>query len=173
MTVALSRVVLVRGSRRTTTTTTTTLHSRAHFQLPPPPASLSFCNPRTILSRAFSKSSRPDPFARRPTAKCDPYGQGGKPLTVGEARPLLQTVEPEWMLWMDDDNGSTKEFIENDNENDLMMIPFGIVRDFWHGDYMQGSQFITHVVAAVAQMNDHYPFRVVLERYLSSREKMW
>jgi pterin-4a-carbinolamine dehydratase len=52
------------------------------------------------------------------------------------------------------------------------VVPFAIARDFWHDDYMQGAQFLTHV-AAVAQMNDHYPHQVTLERTLSSREKAW
>ena len=116
------------------------------------------CNTRHL-------SSRPDPFARRPTAKCDPYGQGGKPLTMAEAKGLLATVEPGWKLWCTEDG--------DDNANDEdSSIPFAIARDFWHHDYMQGAKFMTHV-AAVAQMNDHFPHQVILDRYLSSREKAW
>ena len=123
------------------------------------------CPSRVRANNTRHLSSRPDPFARRPTAKCDPYGQGGKPLTLAEAKGLLATVEPEWKLWNNQDGDITT----NDEDSST---PFAIARDFWHQDYMQGAKFVTHV-AAVAQMNDHYPHQVVLDRYLSSREKAW
>jgi pterin-4a-carbinolamine dehydratase len=87
-----------------------------------------------------------------------------------EAQNLLATVEPEWKLWKHE----TEEDDEHDKaaELDNNIIPFAIVRDFWHKDYMQGAQFVTHV-SAVAQMNDHYPHQVILDRYLSRREKAW
>lgn len=122
--------------------------------------------------RRFS-SSRTDPFARRPTAKCDPYGQGGKPLTMIEAQNLLPTVDPEWkILETEAGNDGDKAKMDQNNDNSDTTIPFAIVRDFWHKDYMQGAQFMTHV-SAVAQMNDHFPHQVILDRYLSSREKAW
>ena len=49
-------------------------------------------------AKATSNISRPDPFARRPNQKCDPYGQGGKPLSMADAQKLLSTVDKEWKL---------------------------------------------------------------------------
>mmetsp|Transcript_19368 Transcript_19368/g.39830 ORF Transcript_19368/g.39830 Transcript_19368/m.39830 type:complete len:239 (-) Transcript_19368:1076-1792(-) len=120
------------------------------------------------LARRFSSSGRPDPFARRPTPKCDPYGQSGKPLTLSEASSLLRTVDTEWRIMMqEEDNGH-----EHDGY-DENCIPFAITRDFLHEDYMHGARFSTHV-AAVAQMNaQHFPHQVVLNRRLESRKKSW
>jgi pterin-4a-carbinolamine dehydratase len=64
-------------------------------------------------SSSSSSKHRPDPFARRPTSVCDPYGQGGKPLTLEEATKLLRTVEPEWKILIHED--------ENGNEYDIIM----------------------------------------------------
>ena len=52
----------------------------------------------TTTPRRSLTSSRPDPFARRPNKVCDPYGQGGKPLSVEDAEKLLTTVSEEWWL---------------------------------------------------------------------------
>lgn len=123
--------------------------------------------------RRFSSSERPDPFARRPTAKCDPYGQGGKPLTLGEAKALLRTVEPEWEILRMDAPSNDKSTNETSDEDDAATIPFAIARNFWHENYMAGAQFINHV-AAVAQMNaQHFPHQLVLDRKLQSRTKSW
>jgi pterin-4a-carbinolamine dehydratase len=108
-----------------------------------------------------SSSSRPDPFARRPNQKCDPYGQGGKPLSMSDAERLLLTVSDNWKL--------ETPLLENDEEEEK--TPKAIVRKFVHQDFIEGSQFLTHV-AAVAQMNDHFP-TLTLERRLLSRQKAW
>jgi pterin-4a-carbinolamine dehydratase len=110
--------------------------------------------------RSLSSSSRPDPFARRPNQKCDPYGQGGKPLSMPDAERLLLTVSDNWKL--------ETPLLENDEEE---KIPQTIVREFVHEDFIEGSKFLTHV-AAVAQMNDHFP-TLTLERRLLSRQKAW
>ena len=101
-------------------------------------------------TRTMASSSRPDPFARRPNQKCDPYGQGGKALVLEDAKRLLDTVSDEWKLI--DDNTA-------------------ISRDFVHPDFITGSSFLTHM-AAVAQINDHFP-SLTLERRLDSRKKAW
>lgn len=104
--------------------------------------------------------ARPDPFARRPNQKCDPYGQGGKPLTLQEAESLLNTVHSEWSL---EGNGSEDKKFRN--------IPTHLTRSFVHPDFIAGASFLNHV-AAVAQMNDHFP-SVTLERKLDSKRKQW
>ena len=121
-----------------------------------------------------SSTERPDPFARRPTSKCDPYDQGGKPLTLDRVLTLARTVEPEWRIAMTHyDRGGNDESNDDPNVDETTFVPFAIRRFYWHDDYMQGAQFSTHV-AAVAQMNaQHFPHEVVLSRKLESRTKTW
>ena len=88
-------------------------------------------------------------------------------MTLVEAKGLLATVEPEWKLWKNE-NGEDNDGDKNEED----CIPFALVREFQHNDFMSGAKFASHV-AAVAQMNDHYPHQVVLDRKLSSREKAW
>lgn len=51
-----------------------------------------------------------DPLAKKPTKVCDPYGQGGKPLTVEQAKALLPTLDGSWKLA--EDAGSMKRVFE-------------------------------------------------------------
>jgi pterin-4a-carbinolamine dehydratase len=74
-----------------------------------------------------------------------------------EAEKLLTTVHPEWTLQGDgNENGD---------------IPTHLTRSFHHLDFMAGASFLTHV-AAVAQMNDHFP-TMQLERRLDSKRRQW
>jgi pterin-4a-carbinolamine dehydratase len=98
-------------------------------------------------------TNRPDPFARRPTEKCDPYGQAGKPLSVEDAEKVSTTVSNQWKLEISEDHATS------------------IRREFVHPDFMSGSSFLNHI-AAVSQMNDHFP-SLQLERRLNSRQKSW
>eukprot|EP00934_Nitzschia_sp_Nitz4_P000046 Nitzschia sp. Nitz4//scaffold260_size33533//25408//26125//NITZ4_007881-RA/size33533-augustus-gene-0.13-mRNA-1//1//CDS//3329544689//46//frame0 len=109
-------------------------------------------------TRSKSGKPRPDPFARRPNKKCDPYGQGGKPLSSDDAHRLMGTVGSGWEL------KHNKGEIESD-------MPQILERSFEHPDFMSASSFLTHI-AAVAQMNDHFPSMKV-ERKLDSRLKVW
>ena len=132
---------------------------------------------KSSISRHFGSIDRPDPFARRPTSKCDPYGQDGKPLTLVKARTLLRTVEPEWEIILQEGvNNEVEEEGSNNNsatKDDDAFVPFAIARNFWHDDYMVGAQFLNHV-AAVAQINaQHFPHQVNLDRKLQSRTKTW
>ena len=116
-------------------------------------------------------SSRPDPFARRPTSKCDPYGQDGKPLTLDQVLGLTKTIEPEWKIMMGDDDKTDDEIQPGSETKNV--VPFAIRRVYWHDDYLSGSRFSTHV-AAVAQMNaQHFPHEVILSRKLDSKTKTW
>jgi pterin-4a-carbinolamine dehydratase len=117
-----------------------------------------------VPCRNFSSSSRPDPFARRPNKVCDPYGQGGKPLSLEDAERLLTTVEDDWKLGGGGGGGGGDEAQED-------QAPRSISRDFQHADFLAGSHFLTHM-AAVAHMNDHFP-SLQLERRLDSRKKEW
>ena len=152
---------------------------RGNLDLPTELAFLSRCGSAVFSSRSGS-GERPDPFARRPTSKCDPYGQSGKPLTLDAASALLRTVEPEWKLRMrkDDDHDDSggeadNDMLDNSEEDETTFVPFAISRVYWHEDYMLGAKFCSHV-AAVAQMNaQHFPHQVTLSRKLESRTKTW
>ena len=134
---------------------------------------------------------RPDPFARRPTKKCDPYGQGGKPLSLDKVRELLQTVEPDWKIMLQEQDTehnnnnnnnkltATTTCTDNNNSNDdddTTIIPFGITRLYEHFDteYRGGAHFI-QTVATVAEMQAdyHYPYEMKLHRRLNTKTKRW
>jgi len=109
----------------------------------------------TRQCRMFSSSSdstkrRFDPMAKRPNFRCDPYGQGGKPLALKEAENLLATVDGAWN-------------IEKNNDK-----PWAIVREFIHPDFLAGARFV-HKMAAVAEMNAHYP-SIILDRRIVHKQ---
>ncbi|KAL3937977.1 MAG: hypothetical protein SGBAC_007017 [Bacillariaceae sp.] len=108
------------------------------------------------------EKNRPDPMARRPTAKCDPFGQGGKPLVLEDAMRLSATVDRAWKVETE---------MKETKEGEQLEHPAMIVRELRHPDFMSAASFLQHV-AAVAQMNDHFP-SLTMERKLNSRKKMW
>lgn len=103
------------------------------------------CNVPSRQRQLFTTKASYDPLARRPNQICDPYGQGGKPLSREDAQGLLAAVEKDWSLVPEDS-------------------PTLLVRDFYHKDFMEGSKFVAKI-AAVAHMNNHYP-SIYLERRL-------
>jgi pterin-4a-carbinolamine dehydratase len=86
------------------------------------------------------------------------------PLSLTDAERLVLTVDKEWKLETPDDDGGGAEKART-------IIPSAVVREFYHADFSSGSSFVT-TVAAVAQMNDHFP-SITLERRLLSRKKAW
>lgn len=96
-------------------------------------------------------TNRPDPFARRPNNKCDPYGQKGIPMPKSEAEKLQTTIDSEWNIEFELDT------------------PKAISRSFSHPDFLSGSKFLQKV-AAVAQINNHYP-KLELDRRII--QKQW
>jgi len=157
-------------TRRSLGSATTSLLSKYHLSKASSRSKRKFVFPYSAAS--FSSDSRPDPFARRPTAKCDPYGQSGKPLTLDRVLALKATVEPEWEVIMTANNEASGD--DDDDEVDpATVIPFAIRRFYWHDEFMQGAEFSKHV-AAVAQMNaQHFPHEVILSRKLESKTKTW
>lgn len=126
--------------------------------------------PSVVQARAESntatsetrKRPRTDPTAKRPSKVCDPYGQGGKPLSWREAENLKVTISSEWKFeYINEDvslNGSgQRQYKNNDNQQGTSQsYPIAIIREFVHPDYISGSRFVQKI-AAIAQMNDHYP----------------
>ncbi|CAJ1965425.1 unnamed protein product [Cylindrotheca closterium] len=117
---------------------------------------------RLFASASNHEKHRPDPMARRPTAKCDPFGQGGKPLVLEDAIRLSATVDSAWKVETE---------MKETKEGNQLEHPATIVREFQHPDFMSAASFFQEV-AAVAQMNDHFP-SLTMERKLNSRKKMW
>ena len=119
-------------------------------------------------SPSHPKKPRPDPFARRPTAKCDPYGQGGKPLPPWEAQTLLATLHPNWTITK---LAAPTEDASSSSSSSSSM-PQKILRDFVHPDFMAGARFVSKI-AAIAQMeNQHYP-AIGLGRRIVPHKKEW
>lgn len=94
---------------------------------------------------------------------------------------MLLTVDPAWRLVGNDDSTLGGNTSQDDNDNDAgdddaavdsaAINPFALSRDFYHDDYIKGGQFVTQVVAAVAEMNNHYPHRCTLRRELVKKNK--
>lgn len=120
-------------------------------------SSLTTASYAPFLSQSVHFSSKKtDPFARRPNAVCDPYGQGGNPLGKEECRRLLdQTLEKDWYLINDESSSA----------------PIALVREYCHQDYIAAASFI-RTIAAVGEINNHFP-KISLERRLLPREKRW
>ena len=103
------------------------------------------------LTRSSSSKPRSDPFAKRPNKVCDPYGQGGKPLSRVEAEGFQATLHDDWKIEGDD-------------------VPTKIVREFAHPDFLAGARFIQKA-AAVATIHNHFPPVICLERRIF--QKNW
>lgn len=88
-----------------------------------------------------------DPMARKPTTICDPYEQGGKPLSPSDAASLVATLHPDWSLSED----STK-----------------LMREFKAEDWSEGLRLM-NTLANVAGNNDHYPV-LGIERRLGRKK---
>jgi len=155
---------------RTSTFTLTTATTRTS----PPTASVFFSpTPTSIPSFSFFRSfvtsnstSTLDPTAKRPTKACDPYGQGGKPLSLLDASGLLKTLDDGWTLQQKPHHRA-----QSTTSAPEPAPPQSICKEFYHDNFMTGSRFVSHV-AAVAHNNNHYP-TITLERRLMKREKAW
>ena len=117
----------------------------------------------------FSTKAK-DPFARRPNKVCDPYGQGGKPLSSSDAKQQLSILEPGWILVVDND-GIIMEKAESKESKPREFIPKAVQKEFYHENYLDASRFVS-IIASVAHMNNHYP-TISIERRLMKREKAW
>lgn len=75
---------------------------------------------------------------------------------------LSATVDPAWKVETE---------MKESKEGDSLVHPATIIREFQHPDFISAASFLQHV-AAVAQMNDHFP-SLTVERKLNSRKKQW
>ena len=138
-----SRVVF--SQTRTVGLATTTTHSRGN----------QINNDNQINNtnnKPSSTKQRLDPTARRPNQKCDPYGQGGKPMdseSAAQAHLALQLDNGDWQLEYNDDDDDT---------------PVALVRDFMVNDFLTAAR-IARVVASTAVLQNHFP-SVHMERLI-------
>jgi pterin-4a-carbinolamine dehydratase len=66
------------------------------------------------------------------------------------AKALQATVHPSWRL----EQGVPTN---DDDDDDEQPPPAALVRDFIHNDFGQGARFLGNHVAAVAQLQNHFP----------------
>ena len=99
-------------------------------------------------------------MAKRPNQKCDPYGQGGKPLDLMAAQSLQSTVDSAWKIELNDDD-------DDDSNNDS---PRALVRELIITDHtLVTAARVASTVAAAAQLQNHFP-RLVLDRRIVRKE---
>ena len=90
-----------------------------------------------------------DATAAKPTAVCDPYENGGKPLSESQCAALMPTVSDAWKL-----------------EDDTTAL----VREIEVANFMKGAKLLT-TLAAVAFNDGHFP-QLTLERRIG-RKRRW
>jgi len=89
-----------------------------------------------------------------------------------DATNQLLILDEGWVL--EDDQspaGDEDEDEEIKHEENYVLPPQSLSKDYYHSNYIDASKFAS-VVAAVAHNNNHYP-SIILERKLMKREKAW
>lgn len=121
---------------------------------------------RFTAERLLSTTNKParttDPTAKRPNRVCDPYGQGGQPLSSTEVNSLLATIHHDWKV-----ETKSNDVDEHSGQNIISCLPVALIREFSHMDFLSGSRFL-HRLAAVAEMNAHFP-SLMLERRIAKK----
>jgi pterin-4a-carbinolamine dehydratase len=124
----------------------------------------------------FSK----DPLAKKPNNKCDPYGQGGKPLNYQEVSTLLNTtLENGWSMKFsplsfpfDNEKGAyaanqQQRNMEGGDVVQRKLLPLNISKEYHHENLLQGTKFISSL-ASLCLVHHHFA-SFHLERRLMSR----
>jgi len=106
-------------------------------------------------TQASSEKRKVDPFAKRPSQKCDPYGLAGQSLSHKECIDWLVTLECGWNLIYDG--------IEKRPEIEEQ-APIFLQRQFYHATFHDASQFLSQISLLSTNLN-HYPF-LSMERVL-------
>ena len=99
---------------------------------------------------------RVDPFAKRPSEKCDPYGLAGQSLSRKECLDWLGTLECGWKLVDGDTEQNGPEAEEQ--------APTFLQKQFYHSTFHNASHFLSHISLLSTNLN-HYPF-LSMERVL-------
>ena len=106
-----------------------------------------------------------DPTAKRPNRVCDPYGQGGEPLSPTEVQSLLPTIHKDWKV---ETKHNSDQAGDNNHGTRPLLPVVALTREFGHVNFMAGSRFL-HSLAAVAEMNAHFPALLQMERRIVKR----
>jgi hypothetical protein len=107
---------------------------------------------------------RVDPMAKRPTFRCDPYGQGGKPMSWMEAEALLATLHSDWKLVATPGTATTAAAGDT-----RKFPPHALERDFLPTDFLSGARLVQKL-ATVAQLDNHFPACLQLARKIVRKE---
>lgn len=102
-----------------------------------------------------SERRKVDPFAKRPSQKCDPYGLAGQSLSLKECQDWLATLECGWKLIHD----GTEKRPETEGQ-----APTFLQKQFYHATFHDASQFLSHISFLSTNLN-HFPF-LSMERVL-------
>eukprot|EP00573_Skeletonema_grethae_P004582 CAMPEP_0201700486 /NCGR_PEP_ID=MMETSP0578-20130828/28678_1 /ASSEMBLY_ACC=CAM_ASM_000663 /TAXON_ID=267565 /ORGANISM="Skeletonema grethea, Strain CCMP 1804" /LENGTH=267 /DNA_ID=CAMNT_0048187551 /DNA_START=38 /DNA_END=838 /DNA_ORIENTATION=- len=102
-----------------------------------------------------SEKRKVDPFAKRPSQKCDPYGLAGQSLSLKECLDWLATLECGWKLIHD----ATEKQPETEEQ-----APIFLRKQFYHATFHDASQFLSHISFLSTNLN-HFPF-LSMERVL-------
>jgi pterin-4a-carbinolamine dehydratase len=127
----------------------------------------------------MARAAAADPTARRPNRVCDPYGQGGRPLeSMVQIQSLRATLHADWnLVWCSNGTGTEDDAGQvqpaDAASSSAAAAPVAIVRECVHPDFLAGARFL-HGIAAVAQVNAHYP-SIALERRIVGKQskKNW
>jgi hypothetical protein len=149
------------------------------------------------FSTTARKPPRPDPLALRPTSKCDPYGQQGRPMTLQQAKDLLSTVESAWQIVDLSDSKNMqerqthhehvqKQTAEADSSVPIKAPPnaeqrgvtdtpahipyYALQRSYTHPSLAAATHWLSQV-AAVAEQHAHAPFELRASRKRQRRQE--
>jgi pterin-4a-carbinolamine dehydratase len=107
---------------------------------------------------------RIDPMAKRPTFRCDPYGQGGKPMSWMEAEALLATLHSDWKLV-----ATPGKETSTATDGTPKFPPHALEREFLPTDFLSGARLVQKL-ATVAQLDNHFPAQLKLLRKIVRKE---
>lgn len=111
-----------------------------------------------------NEKRRVDPFAKRPSQKCDPYGLAGQSLSYDECLDWLRTLEDGWKLLMNGDaDNNRRESVQN-MHSEMKVTPIFLQRQFYHATFHDASQFLSQIALLSTNLN-HYPY-LSMERVL-------
>ena len=99
-----------------------------------------------------------DPFAKRPSQKCDPYGLAGQSLSHKECLDWLLTLDSGWKLI----GGDTDSRHETEDSEEV--LPIFLQKQFYHATFHDASLFLSQISLLSTNLN-HYPF-LSMERVL-------
>jgi pterin-4a-carbinolamine dehydratase len=165
---------VIGGSRITSPKASCQFHHSRDFSSSPVESEDSTAAPVKAAARTKVNQKKSDPLAKRPSKKCDPYGNNGQPLSMQQIQLYIPTIDSEWRVNVrdvDPDNnnagGNSTDLVETEDEPE----PYSLTRQFYHANYLDASKFVT-TVAAVCHLQNHFA-KFTMERKLHPQHKTW